>query len=178
MEATVDVTDILLVRLLMLTPKKAWENYSEENYFKLTLSVGKPYLNVAIVVCYQTEDNIKEGSAIHFIYICPSLIFPLATIFSKVLLWEIRKHRYTHKTNIQYWTMCSWNAMLSFEETKENYSSVGVHLEGETGMSYSERLNKWHQFMRLKEETIASAKKAFAEKKENNLLVMTVVNRL
>lgn len=68
MEATVDVTDILSVRLLMLTPKKAWENYSEENYFKLTLSVGKPYLNVAIVVCYQTEDNIKEGSAIHCIY--------------------------------------------------------------------------------------------------------------
>lgn len=70
----------------MLTPEKAWENYSEGNYFKLTLSVGKPYLNVATVVCYQTEDNIKEGSAIHCIYICLSLIFPLATIFSKVLL--------------------------------------------------------------------------------------------
>lgn len=68
--------------------------------------------------------------------------------------------------------------MLSFEETKENYSSVGVHLEGETGMSYSERLNKQHQFMRVKEETIASIKKAFAEKKENNLFVMMVVNRL
>lgn len=45
-------------------------------------------------------------------------------------------------------------------------------------MSYSERLNKEHQFMRLKEETIASAKKAFAEKKENNLFVVTVVYRL
>lgn len=32
--------------------------------------------------------------------------------------------------------------------------------------------------MRLKEETIASAKKAFAEKKENNLFVVTVVYRL
>jgi len=64
-----------LVRLLMLPPKKAWENCSEENCFKITLSVGKPYLNVATVVHYETEDNIKERSAIHCIYICPSLIF-------------------------------------------------------------------------------------------------------